>query len=313
MKNKILAGLMIGALWIGSLPALAAETDISVVVNGKKVDFSNQKPKALSGTTYVPLRGVFEELGYEVKWEASSKTIALINEDTNITLSQNSTYTFNNEQKALQNKILTIQGSTMLPLREVSTLIGAKVDWDSKTRTVIIGHEASENLQAGTSEDKTSEDKTSGTSGGLVVTSSAINDQPLLDYLIVMKKREQKLTQLRIKYEMDAPYVDLAESQIPSYLKDYKEVNDSDIEALKAIKADEAFEELRAKAIKAINNNTVLMDKVLIDKVEFKEAMKISYDLNLKGSLSAYCEKKGIKPEILFDDENFAYCLIWIY
>lgn len=307
IKNKILAGLIIGALCITSMPTLAAET-ISVQVNGKKVDFPGQRPQVISGTTYVPLRGVFEELGYKVKWEASNKTIILTNEDTNITLKQDSSYTLNNEQKALNNKILVIQGSTMLPLREVSTLVGAKADWDSKTKTVIISYEASENLQEGTSEGKTS-----GTSGGVVITSSAINDPLLLEYLNIMKKREQKLTGLRIDYEVNDPVLQLAASDIPNYLKDFKAVNDSDIEALKAIEADGAFEELREKAITVINKNNEVMEKVLIDKVEFQEAMKIAYEVKYKEAMRTYCEKKGIDPEILFGNENFAYSLIWVY
>lgn len=38
-----------------------SSTDINVEINGTRVAFSNQKPKVISGTTYVPLRGVFAE------------------------------------------------------------------------------------------------------------------------------------------------------------------------------------------------------------------------------------------------------------
>ncbi len=46
----------------------------------------------------------------------------------------------------MQNKILVVNESTMLPLREVSTLIGTKVDWNPQTKLIIITHETSKEM-----------------------------------------------------------------------------------------------------------------------------------------------------------------------
>ena len=72
--KNVLTVLLVGMLCMMRMPLFAAG-DISVVVNGKKIPFSKQQPKMISGVTYVPLRGVFEEIGYQVLWDDSSKAV----------------------------------------------------------------------------------------------------------------------------------------------------------------------------------------------------------------------------------------------
>ena len=45
----------------------ASETSITVLLNGEPVTFDAQ-PEILAGTTFVPLRSIFEQLGAEVEW-----------------------------------------------------------------------------------------------------------------------------------------------------------------------------------------------------------------------------------------------------
>ncbi len=286
IKAKFLAGLVAGAICFGSMPALATETNISVEVNGKRVAFSNQNPQVISGTTYVPLRGVFEELGYEVKWEATSKTIKMTSDDTSITLKQDSTYTLNNEQKKLQNKILVISGSTMLPLREVSTLVGAKVDWNANTKTVIITNDETSNLPTLTAKDEAAQ-------------------QVMREYAQIMEKRRETLNELADKYDIYMHFTDIADEDIPSYMEDYKLVNDGDIEAVKAIEADEDFNDVKEKTNKLLNKCTEVMKMYLIDKVpDGPETVSWTSDLEVKKAILAYCKKKGLNAKEFFPEIN---------
>ena len=56
-------------------PVLA--NDINVTVDGEVVNFAGQQPAIIDGRTLVPVRGVFETLGFEVEWNAELEEIVL--------------------------------------------------------------------------------------------------------------------------------------------------------------------------------------------------------------------------------------------
>lgn len=311
LKKKILAVLGVGVLCMTSIPILAAEANISVQVNGKKVAFSGQKPKVISGTTYVPLRGVFEELGYEVWWIPSSKYIMITKDGLGVTLTQDSRYIMNGEQKALQSKILTLNGSTMLPLREVSTLVGAKVDWNSKTNTVVITYNTSAQSQVDNQNiDNFSNDD--------VMNNPATHKaQAIYRYIEIIGKRKKEISALSDKYNIVNHYSQVAESDRPNYLKEYKEINNAYIDEIKAIEAGEDFNDVKEKTVNVINQYNEVMKMLLIDKVEdFPKAMEQVPHLELKKAIITYCEKNGLEAKTFFKDINQIYgdtTIIWIY
>jgi hypothetical protein len=139
MKKIFAMGLTAGMLLAASSTVLAADSAVTVKVNDKTISFSNQSPVIVNGRTLIPLRGVFEEMGYSVAWEGDTKTAVLTSSDTTVRVSANSsTFTVNNESKALDVPAQIMNGSMMLPLRAVGEAAGANVTWNGDTKTVLI-------------------------------------------------------------------------------------------------------------------------------------------------------------------------------
>ncbi|SEN84323.1 stalk domain-containing protein [Paenibacillus sp. OV219] len=107
--------------------AKAQSTAYTVVLDGKKLAL-NPAAQQINGTTFVPMRSIFNALGASLTWEASTKTIFIVKSRTTISLQLGS-------KKAVQNgKTITlaqapqqIAGATMVPLRFVAEALGADV------------------------------------------------------------------------------------------------------------------------------------------------------------------------------------------
>ncbi len=106
-----------------------------------------QQPQVLVGSesfeciiedsrTYIPMRAVFEELGYTVNWLPDDKAVVLEKDDTELTL-----YTKTNTVTGygtLRNKVVIVNDRTYLPFRELLNLLGYEVEWDADTKTAIV-------------------------------------------------------------------------------------------------------------------------------------------------------------------------------
>jgi len=68
MKRKILSFAVALILAFALVPAgvAFASNDIAVAIDGALVSFEGQQPTLVDGRTLVPVRGVFEKLGFEV-------------------------------------------------------------------------------------------------------------------------------------------------------------------------------------------------------------------------------------------------------
>ena len=123
---------------------VSAETiyarDISVVVNGQRVQFADQQPVVIDGRTLVPVRGVFEIIGFDVNWNESTRTITLSRlgysmDEIVITLGSNEFVT-NGVRHVLDVPAQSIGGRTVLPIRLVLESVGYTVDWNENERIV---------------------------------------------------------------------------------------------------------------------------------------------------------------------------------
>ncbi|MEI3163947.1 MAG: copper amine oxidase N-terminal domain-containing protein [Lachnospirales bacterium] len=116
---------------------------ISVNLNGENVEFSNQSPVIVEGRTLIPLRGVFEKLGYEISWDNETKTATFTKENTVVKVTVNANnFTINDGSVNLDVPAQIVNGSMMLPLRAVGEATGLKVDWDNDTKTVKLNSES---------------------------------------------------------------------------------------------------------------------------------------------------------------------------
>jgi alpha-tubulin suppressor-like RCC1 family protein len=110
---------------------------IRVTLNGNLL-FLDQPPIIENGRTLVPLRAIFEALGAMVFWDQSTQTVTAYASDTiKLTIGSDAMFK-NNEQIKLDVPAKIIGGKTMVPVRAVAEALGAEVEWDGKTQTVII-------------------------------------------------------------------------------------------------------------------------------------------------------------------------------
>lgn len=112
--------------------------EITVLLNGRKIEF-DQQPVIKNNRTLVPMRAIFEAMGCEVSWndgiidvyKNSSKIMTLkVNDNTVKIYGKDDLYT--------DTAPMVINSRTLVPVRVISEGIGAEVDWNQDSKTVII-------------------------------------------------------------------------------------------------------------------------------------------------------------------------------
>lgn len=99
----------------------------------------DQTPVNVDGRTMVPLRAIFEALGAKVEWDGATQTVTATKDDTTVVLTINSNEAWVNGKKVLLDvPAKLINENTMVPIRFVSEALGANVEWDNYSQSVII-------------------------------------------------------------------------------------------------------------------------------------------------------------------------------
>ncbi|ASA25634.1 stalk domain-containing protein [Paenibacillus donghaensis] len=113
--------------------------NIAVKIN-KAIVSVNPKPILKSGSTFIPLRGVLENLGASLTYNSKTKGISIVQGSTNISLTIGSTKAYVNGKAVTLSTapFVSATGSTFVPLRFVSQALGASVGWDQKNYIVSI-------------------------------------------------------------------------------------------------------------------------------------------------------------------------------
>lgn len=147
--RKVLTALFIALMALASLMAAFAENDASVSINGEKMKFEKE-PFITEGTTFVPMRAVFEKLGAEVQWNGDSQTITSRKDSITITMTIGSLTAYKNgEVYELQAPPVLEDDYTMIPLRFVAESLGCDVDWNGETKNITIKSKAIEGKRLG--------------------------------------------------------------------------------------------------------------------------------------------------------------------
>ena len=116
----------------------ADSDEIKVTVNGKKVTF-DVPPQLINNCTMVPLRKIFEAIGADVLWDGENQTVTAEKGSQKITAAINNTNAYvNGALRILNVPPVIIEGRTLVPVRFIATALGANVEWNSKTKTVVI-------------------------------------------------------------------------------------------------------------------------------------------------------------------------------
>ncbi len=138
-----LAGIL-GSVIGGEIPSDTiveppVKDGINVILNGSYIEFPDVVPQIIDGRTLVPIRAISEEMGADVGYEHETRTVTIVDGDNEIVLKIGDTTAYvNGEVYELDVPANVIEGRTMVPIRFVSEAMGAVVDWDGETKTVII-------------------------------------------------------------------------------------------------------------------------------------------------------------------------------
>jgi len=137
---KILA-VMIGA-GAALLPAAAASAAdaqaIDVILNGKKIAFTDARPISDHGRVLVPLRVVSENLGAKVDYKNNVVSISQGTKTIGLTIGSK-TATVGGKSVTLDSPPYVKSSRVYVPLRFVSEQLGQKVEWDDIDHYVWIG------------------------------------------------------------------------------------------------------------------------------------------------------------------------------
>ncbi|MGI5920178.1 MAG: ABC transporter substrate-binding protein [Syntrophomonadaceae bacterium] len=108
-------------------PAMAVP---NVFLNGQKISF-DVSPVIENGRTLIPMREVFEKLGADISWDNYTQTVTAITDTDSVKLQIGNEYaTVAGQAVQLDVPGKIINGRTMIPVRFISQIFVASVDWD---------------------------------------------------------------------------------------------------------------------------------------------------------------------------------------
>lgn len=138
MSNKFVKSMLLVLPITMLMGSIALASPINVYVNNSKT-YMPISPIANQGRTLVPLRSIFESMGAKVGWNQDTKIITVRNANKEIKLKVGSNIATLNDKKIILDAPPTIiNGSTLVPTRFVAENLGAKVDWHTRSKSVLI-------------------------------------------------------------------------------------------------------------------------------------------------------------------------------
>lgn len=137
-KLKYLFFLTLLGLMFFAMPVMAS--GIQVVVDGKVVEFTDQKPYIdKANRTQVPLRAPMEAMGCEVSWNDSLQQAVISKDDVRVEFIIGSNkYTINDVTKTMDTTATITGNRTCIPIRYAAEAFGAEVDWIADKKAVAI-------------------------------------------------------------------------------------------------------------------------------------------------------------------------------
>jgi len=140
-QTQIIPKMLMTALSL----ALAATTlgqqssGIHASLDGKRIYFNDIQPVMVQDHVYVPIRGVFEQMNTTLDWNENTQTVTAHHGNETIDFQINSrTASVNGRRVELDAAPIIIEDRAMVPLRAMSELLGASVEWFEQAQTVEI-------------------------------------------------------------------------------------------------------------------------------------------------------------------------------
>jgi len=129
------------------LPVAINANAVNVYVDGEQVEFADQQPIFMGSgrRTIIPVRAVFEAMGYNVEWHGTDRRVTLSRYNVEIALSvarnthtASNLLTVNGEYMPLGTPVMLLGDRTMLPINDLLERMGHLYEWDNSTRTLNI-------------------------------------------------------------------------------------------------------------------------------------------------------------------------------
>jgi hypothetical protein len=97
------------------------------------------EPFIVEGTTMIPLRGLFEEMGATITWHPENKKITVEADGTKIEFQiENNRVWVNGQRYTTTVAPRIVNGRTFIPVRFVSEMLGYNVSWEGETQEIKI-------------------------------------------------------------------------------------------------------------------------------------------------------------------------------
>lgn len=143
--KKILLSVITTAILSTSTISLAANNEINVMVSNKPVNFNQLhnnkpvgKPFIQNNRTFIPLRVVSEDLGYDVEWDGPTQTVSVSKDSNEVKIKIGESFATINGYKAyidvqdgkpVNTKVQLKDSRTYVPVRFISEAMGDSVDF----------------------------------------------------------------------------------------------------------------------------------------------------------------------------------------
>lgn len=142
--KKTLLAISVAVLLQFTASIANAASPLNVEVNGNVVDFPDARPfiDPKNNRTMIPVRFVSDKLGADVSWDSSLKVVGIKKSGKFIKIKIGDSFALIDDEKIqIDAPAVIISDRTFVPLRFISEVLGAKVEWNSENRTVSISAE----------------------------------------------------------------------------------------------------------------------------------------------------------------------------
>ena len=145
--KRLITLIIVLVIAMGIIPLFTAYANrqVTIYINGRRVNFEGQQAVIVNNRVLIPLRGTFEHMGYDVNWYSRARMARLIKGDVTIIVPADvDVFVVNDEIIVPDVPQQIIDGRLMLPLRAVSEAIGATVRWNNTSRVAHISYAPSD-------------------------------------------------------------------------------------------------------------------------------------------------------------------------
>ncbi|MCL2572827.1 MAG: stalk domain-containing protein [Defluviitaleaceae bacterium] len=146
-KSIILSGLLAVIMSLvlilapigGSTRDVYGSAPVHVTIDGQLIHFPDQRPVMVNNRVMVPVRGVFEHLGFEIYWDYQNRMARLAHNDVLIIIPADlNSFVVNSEIVTPSVPQQMINNRLMLPLRYIAEAANATAQWNAEGRVAMI-------------------------------------------------------------------------------------------------------------------------------------------------------------------------------